>query len=96
VISLAWPRATAFSTIINQDNYIGMLADALAAFSGENYVAPLNVAVELVYGLLSEAFPGTESGSPTLPTTYACSNGGTAFFENSVLDMRRHRLPMAS
>jgi len=75
------------TTIINQDNYIGMLADALAAFSGENYVAPLNEAVERVYGLLSDAFPDTESGSPTFPTTYACSNGGTAFFENSVLDM---------
>lgn len=76
------------TTIINQDNYIGMLTDALAAFSGENYVAPLNGAVERVYGLLSEAFPGTESESPTFPTTYACSNGGTAFFEDAVLDMQ--------
>lgn len=76
---------TPTTTVINRDNYIDLLADALATFSGENFTGLLNDTTErIVNGFLGEVFPE----DPVFPTTYACSNGGTAFFENSALFIR--------
>ena len=66
--------------INNRDNHIGVVADALAADFGDSYNAMLVESRDrILAGFLGEVFPDDMN----FPTTYTCTNGGTAYFESS-------------